>query len=400
LARPGVDARCIHRSAGQPTPRACTRMLGSARVQPRRDEPYDSQVCRARKENPVDRLTSLTVFTRVVESGGFSAAAQRLGMSPAAVTNHMQALENRMGVRLINRTTRKMSLTDVGQAYYQRCTQILAELEEAEQAASASQEVPRGKLRVHCNTHVVRFIAPLVTEFLESNPDVSIDLRTGERLPDLVEEGFDLAIHTTPSAGSSLIVRRFLTWRHILCCAPSYLESHPAPVCPADLADHNCLRYAFYPFGDEWHFIAPDGTPSNVRVSGNLLTSSLELLRVTASKGGGVLLAPCLFIRKEIETGALLPLMPEYRTIEFGLSAMYPHRRHLPAKVRSFIDLLVERFSEHERWMEPIEAYLDVPRLGAANWHELMETESEWLLPPATEPPARGILKKVGSVSM
>jgi DNA-binding transcriptional LysR family regulator len=336
----------------------------------------------------MDRLTSLRVFTQVVDSGGFSAAAQRLGMSPPMVTNHMQALENRMGVRLLNRTTRKMSLTDVGRAYYQRCTVILAELEEAEQAASALQDVPRGTLRVHCNTHIVRFIAPLVAEFLASNPEVSIDLRTGERLVDLVEEGFDLAIHTTPSPNSSLIVRRLFAYRHILCCAPSYLESHAAPICPADLVNHNCLRYAFHPFGDEWHFIAPDGTPANVHVSGNLLTSSLELLRVTASKGGGVFMAPCLFIRKDIETGTFVPLMPDYRTVEFGLSAMYPHRRHLTAKVRSFIDLLAERVTEHQRWMDPDRSYPDAPSLGSMSWRGLAETGSEWLLPAGrTEQP-------------
>jgi DNA-binding transcriptional LysR family regulator len=330
---------------------------------------------------PMDRLTSLTVFTRVVEGGGFSAAAQRLGMSPTMVTNHVQALEKRMGVRLLNRTTRKMSVTDVGRAYYQRCARILAELDEAEQAASALHDTPRGTLRVHCNTHFVRFIAPLVSEFLVSNPEVSVDLRTGERLADLVEEGFDLAIHMTPSSDTSLVVRRLFAWRHILCCAPSYLESRISPLCPADLAHHNCLRYAFHPFGDEWHFMAPDGTPRNVQVSGNLLTSSLELLRVTACKGGGVFMAPCLFVREEIKTGSLVPLMPDYRTIEFGLSAMYPHRDHLPAKVRRFIDLLVERFTEHQRWMRPVHTHSNARSNGATNGREVAAgVESEWLL--------------------
>jgi DNA-binding transcriptional LysR family regulator len=301
----------------------------------------------------MDRLTSLTVFTRVIDSGGFAAAAQRLGTSSTMVSNHIQALENRLGVRLLNRTTRKMSLTDVGRAYYERCTQILADLEEADQAASALHGTPRGKLRVHCNTHIVRFIAPLVTEFLESNPEVSIDLRTGERLADLVEEGFDLAIHSTPPTDSSLIVRRLGGGRRVVCCAPSYLESHTVPTCPADLADHNCLRYAFFEFGDEWHFIGPDGKPANVRVRGNLVTGSLELLRIAAYNGNGVLMAPCFFVRGDIQAGTLVPLMTDYRTVEFTVSAIYPHRRHLAAKVRSFIDLLAERFADHQRWMDP-----------------------------------------------
>src|ERR1044071_9057000 len=196
----------------------------------------------------MDRLTSLTVFVRVVDCGGFSVAAQRLNMSATMVSNHVQALENRLGVRLLNRPTRRVSLTDVGREYYERCIQILAELQEADDAASTLQQTPRGRLRVHCDTHIARFIAPTVAELLATNPEVSIEVRTGERMPDIVEEGFDVAIRPTPPPDSSLIVHRLSGWRPVLCCSPSYLETHPAPVTLTDLAGHNCLRYAYYPF--------------------------------------------------------------------------------------------------------------------------------------------------------
>lgn len=301
----------------------------------------------------MDRLTSLMVFTRVVDCGGFSAAAQRLNMSTTMVSNHVQALENQLGVRLLNRTTRRVSLTDVGREYYERCHQILTELEEADEAASAVQVVPRGLLRAHCDTHIVRFVAPAIADFLADNPEVSIDLRTGERMPDLVEEGLDVAIRPTPPPDSSVIVRRLSTWRHVLCCAPSYLQSHPAPASIADIAGHNCLRYANYPFGDEWRFSGPDGKPIGVRVSGNLISTSAETLRQVTLKGGGLFLAASFIVAADLEAGRLVPLLPEFRPVEFAINAIYPHRRHLTAKVRRFIDLLADRFTEHQRWMDP-----------------------------------------------
>ena len=207
----------------------------------------------------MDRLTSLTVFVRVVDTGGFAAAARRLSMSTTMVSNHVQALEDRLGVRLLHRTTRRLSLTEAGKGYYERCTQILAELEEADQTAGAMHSMPRGTLRLYAGTHIIRLVAPVVADYLALYPEVSIDLTIGERMVDIVEEGFDLAIRPTPPPDSSLIVRRLASWRHVLCCAPAYLERHTAPKRPEDLVRHNCLRYALYPFGDEWRFVGPRG---------------------------------------------------------------------------------------------------------------------------------------------
>jgi DNA-binding transcriptional LysR family regulator len=301
----------------------------------------------------MDRMASLTAFVRVVESGGFSAAARRLNLSPTMVGNHVQALENELGVRLLNRTTRKVSLTEIGREYYERCSQILTELEEADRAASAQQMTPRGQLRVHCHTALDRFIAPMVAAYLRDNPEVSVDLRQGDQMIDLLEEGFDLAIRAYLPPDSSLMARRLSGWRHVLCCAPAYLERHPAPRRPADLVDHNCLRYAFYPFGDDWHFIDPAGKPVVVRVAGNLMTSSAAALSAAALAGGGVALAaPFAFpeFPEELAAGSLVRLLPDYQTVEFPIVAVYPHRRHLSAKVRVFIDALVTLFARHE-WL-------------------------------------------------
>jgi DNA-binding transcriptional LysR family regulator len=160
-------------------------------------------------------------------------------------------------------------------------------------------------------------------------------------------------IRATPLPDSDLIVRRLTPWRHILCCAPSYLTAHQAPTEPADLAHHNCLRFAFYPFGDEWRFEDAAGTPVSVRVRGNLVTNSGEALRLMAVAGHGIFLAPSFVLMDDIDSGALVRLLPGFQPVELAINAIYPHRNNLSVKVRSFIDLLAERFAQHRRWMNP-----------------------------------------------
>jgi DNA-binding transcriptional LysR family regulator len=304
----------------------------------------------------MDRLTGLTAFARVVECGGFSAAARRLNMSVTMVSNHVQALEDRLGTRLLNRTTRKVSLTEIGKTYYERSSQILLDLEEADRVVGALHATPRGTLRLHTNMHIIRFLAPVIDEFLTLYPATSIDLTVGERMVDLIEEGFDLAIRTTPPPDSTLIVRRLTPWRHILSCAPTYLDTHPAPARPADLAHHNCLRYAFYPYGEEWRFERSDGNLESVRIAGNVVSNSAETLRFLALRGRGLFLAPSFVIADDVASGKLLRLLPEHRPVEFAINAIYPHRRNLSTKVRIFIDLVAQRFAEHRKWMSPAAA--------------------------------------------
>jgi DNA-binding transcriptional LysR family regulator len=301
----------------------------------------------------MDRLTSLTAFVRVVDNGGFSAAGRKLNMSTTMVSNHIQALEERLGARLLHRTTRKVSLTEVGRAYYDRATQILSDLEQADDIAGALQSTPRGTLRIYTATHIVPFVAPVVAEFLSSYPDVKVDLNMGERTIDLIDEGFDVAIRLTPPPDSSLIVRSLATWRHVLCCSPAYLEKHGPLRQLSELANYNCVRHVLYPYGDEWRFVDRKGTPASVRISGNLVSNSGDMLRTAALQGVGILLGPGFLVADDLDSGRLVRLLSEYRPVELSMNAVYPHRHHLSAKVRTFIDLLAHHSAEHQKLINP-----------------------------------------------
>jgi len=301
----------------------------------------------------MDRLTSLTAFVQVVDAGGFSAAGRKLNMSTTMVSNHVQALEERLGARLLNRTTRKVNLTEVGRAYYDRCTQILADIEQADDIAGALQSTPRGTLRIYTNTHIVQFLSPVVAEFLDSYPDVKVDLAIGERNIDMIDENFDIAVRMVPPPDSSLIVRSLATWRHVLCCSHGYLEKHGKPEQLVDLAERNCLRHVSYPYGDEWRFVDRKGAPAPIRVTGNLLSNSGEILRRAALAGVGIWLAAGFLVRDDLESGKLVRLLPEYRPVEFSMNALYPHRHHLSAKVRTFIDLLARHSVDQQKLINP-----------------------------------------------
>lgn len=301
----------------------------------------------------MDRLTSLTAFVRVADSGGFSAAGRRLNMSTTMVSNHVQALEDRLGARLLNRTTRKVSLTEVGRVYYDRCIQILADIEQADDIAGALQSTPRGTLHVYTHTHTVPFVAPVVSDFLRSYPDTRIELSMGERNVDMIDEGFDVAVRMLTPPDSSLIVRSLATWRHVLCCSHGYIERHGRVQQLAELSEHNCLRHVNYPYRDEWRFFDRKGQPASAKISGRLITNSGEALRMAALQGTGICLAPGFMVHDDLEAGRLVRLLPEYRPIELSMNAVYPHRHHLSAKVRTFIDMLVHHSSEQQKLINP-----------------------------------------------
>ncbi|MGP4669531.1 LysR substrate-binding domain-containing protein [Agrobacterium pusense] len=298
----------------------------------------------------MDRLTSLTVFGQVVECGGFSAAGRRLNMSTTMVVNHIQSLEERLGVRLLNRTTRKVSLTETGKFYYNRSSQILADLEDADQFASSLTSTPRGKLKIYTATAIAPFLVPLVSEFIEQYPSISLQLDIGERMIDMIEEGYDLVIRSTPR-DSRLIARKLTPWRHFLVSSPGYRQSHPPILRPADLADHNCLQYSNYAYGATWRFETMTGEQDEVKIDGNFVSNSAQTLRQLAIEGRGIFLAPSFLVFDDLKEGRLVTNMPDYRGIEFSIDVLFPDRNHLPTKVRLFIDLLVERFAEHRKWM-------------------------------------------------
>jgi DNA-binding transcriptional LysR family regulator len=301
----------------------------------------------------MDRFTGLTVFTQVAEAESFSAAARRLNMSTTMVSNHVQALEERLGARLLNRTTRRVALTEVGRAYYERAARILEELEEADQAAGLLQTTVRGTLRLFVGTHIVPFVSPVIVEFLRTHPEASVDLNAGERSIDMVEEGFDLAIRAVQPMDSSLIVRKLADWHHVLVCAPSYLEKHAAPQRLEDLKQHNCLRFSLYPFGDEWQFIGPDEAQMSVKVSGNLVTNNAPTLRAASLDGQGIVLAPTFIALADLADKLVVPLLPDHRPINFAINASYPTRLHLSTKVRAFLDMAAAHFAHHRAALNP-----------------------------------------------
>ena len=299
----------------------------------------------------MDRLTSLEVFVKVVESQSFAAAAREIGLSPAMVSKHIQALEERLGARLLNRTTRRLSLTEVGRGYFERARQLLADLEDADQAASDLQAAPRGLLKVNAPfSFGIRHVGPAVAAYLAAYPEVSIEIGLNDRYIDLLAEGVDLALRIGRLANSSLIARRLAPIRMVVCAAPAYLERHAAPRAPRDLADHNCLLYTYASTADEWRFIGPAGQDAVVRVSGRLLANNGDIIMSAALEGLGIALAPTFMAGEHVQARKLVTLLPGYAAPEGALYAVYPPGRHLSAKLRSFVDFLVKRFGEEPEW--------------------------------------------------
>ncbi len=292
----------------------------------------------------MDRFVGMAVFAKVVDSASFAAAARHFGMSPAMVSKHVQTLEERLGARLLNRTTRRVSATEAGQDYYERAVRILAEMEDAESVAGDMQSSPRGQLRITApvsfGTHL---LAPIVADYLVQYPDVSIDLSLDDPYVDLLEKRFDLGIRFGHLANSSLIARKLYALETYLCAAPAYLAKNGAPHVPADLAKHRCLIYTHAAPQNVWSFVGRDGKEEDVHISGRFQANSGDVLLPPALRGCGLLLAPDYLVEDHIKAGRLVRIMPEYRTHETPVYAVYPSR-NLSAKSRTFVDFLAARF--------------------------------------------------------
>ena len=300
----------------------------------------------------LDRVTGMQVFARVGAVGSLSAAARALGMSPTMVTKHVAAIEERLGVKLLHRTTRRLTLTEAGRRFLDASERILAELEEAEAAASADRIEVRGTLRLNVPVSFgIREIAPVLPDFAASYPSLVVELGLNDRVVDLIEEGWDLAVRVARLADSTMVARRLAPCRTIVCASPAYLKQNGTPRSVADLAGHNCLGYTLSQTvgPDRWSFGTEGAIP--VPVSGNLRASNGDALVAAAVAGLGLTYQPTFLVSAELRSGQLLPVMLDQPTIELpGVFALYPSDRRPPAKVRALIDFLAGRFAPVPPW--------------------------------------------------
>ncbi len=299
----------------------------------------------------VDRFQALRVFSQVVESGSFSSAATRLGLSTTAASRHVAELEAHLQTRLLNRTTRRVSLTESGRAFYERAVQLLADLGEAEQEAQRAAVVPRGTIRLTTSVNFgVRHVAPAIAAFLAAHAAVRFDVSLSDRIVDLVEEGFDLGVRIGAPGSDNIVARKLGETRLVPCASPGYLQARGAPQAPEDLAQHNCFTYEYVTPRNLWRFRDASGNERAVRVSGNLHSNNGDLLAEVAARGGGIVLEPAFIVGPEVRAGRLVPLLQDFVAAPMPIYAVYPSRKHLSAKVRLFVDALIERFSQAQDW--------------------------------------------------
>lgn len=294
----------------------------------------------------MDRLSSMHAFVMAAESGSYARAAERLNMSPQMVAKHVTALEQRLGARLLNRTTRRQSLTELGTAYYERCKHILTEADAADSLAQIMNDTPRGKLRI---TAPVTFgsysLMPLITAFLRDHPEVEIDLHLTDRFVDLVEEGYEVAFRIGPLATTSLTARPLAPYRLVVCAAPAYLAARGTPLIPADLEQHECLGYAYWsrPADRKWLFHQGAAT-HEVAVSSRLRINESRALMSAALDGFGIVLGPEDFLRTALARGELVRVLPAFDAPSRPMHLVYTANRQRTAKLRRFVEAMVQRF--------------------------------------------------------
>jgi DNA-binding transcriptional LysR family regulator len=298
----------------------------------------------------MDKLASMRAFAKVVEHGSFSEAARALRLSRSAVSKYVIELEQELGVQLLNRTTRSANATEHGRHYYQRCQAILGEIEEADLEVSQLQAEPRGLLRVNApmsfgTLHLGRAVAA----FMERYPDLQIELVLADQQLDTVQEGFDMTIRIANLQDSSLIARKIVAARRVVCASPSYLERRGIPRHPKELRDHECLNYGYLATGMQWKLSGEDGDHW-LQVPWKLSSNNAEVLRDAAVRGRGICLLPTFIAGADLQAGRLTTVLNTYHAPELWVYALYPPTRHMSRKVRVFIDFLVERFGDRPYW--------------------------------------------------
>jgi DNA-binding transcriptional LysR family regulator len=298
----------------------------------------------------MDKLTSIRTFTRVVQHGSFAAAARDLRLSRSAVSKYVIGLEQELGAQLLVRTTRSASPTENGQAYYERCTAILADLEEADRAVARLQSEPRGLLRVNApmsfgTLHLGRAVA----DFMEKYPALQIQLVLSDQQIDPVQEGFDVTLRIADLPSSSLIARKIAPASRVVCAAPSYLARRGIPRHPDGLREHDCLAYGYLATGNQWKLTGPDGDHW-IHIPWTLCSNNGEVLRDAVVKGRGIALLPTFIVGADLQEGSLRSILTDHAAPEISVYAIYPQTRHLSVKVRMFIDFLIERFGGRPYW--------------------------------------------------
>ena len=292
----------------------------------------------------MDTLTCMQAFIKAVETGSLAEAGRRLDISPPMMTRYINALEKRVGARLINRSTTALSLTEAGSAYYERCVVAMAAVADAEESAAALASIPQGTLRISVSADFgASYLVPVLIEFLRQHSTIGIDVSFTNRMVDLVEEGIDLAIRISAAIDPNLIARRLATTSMVACASPAYLQQHGTPRTPEQLEQHNCLVFGDSAYFRDWSF-AKNGQRTVVQPRGNLRCGDTSLLRTAAVQGLGVLMLGSFALAEELQAGRLVPILTDYTIGEFGVFAVYANRRFLPPKVRLFVDTLVERF--------------------------------------------------------
>ena len=285
---------------------------------------------------------AIPVFVAVVENGGFSAAARTLGISKSAVSKRINHLEAHLGVRLLHRTTRKLSLTEAGERYFEHAAQALTAAGQAEDAVTELQGEPQGNLKISSPMSFGRLhVAPLIPKLLQRYPKLQIDLVMDDRKVDLVAGGFDVAIRAGNLPASTLIARKLAPLRQVLCASPDYIDRYDRPGTPAELSSHNCLLYSYSSDANEWTLIG-EGGPETVTVSGSYQVNNSEALLEALREGIGIGRLPTFVAGPDLKTGRLVKLFESYSLPDFTLYAVFPERQYLPAKVRAFLDFAIE----------------------------------------------------------
>ena len=296
----------------------------------------------------MDRFQEMRAFIAVVEAGSFVGAADALQLSKPAISRQVAELEARLGVRLLHRTTRKLSLTEEGDVFHARCREVLGALEEAEAEVSARRGHAVGVLKVSAPVSFgLLHLAPLWSAFMAAPPDVSLELSLSDRVVDLVEEGFDLAVRIARLPSSSLVSRKLSSTRTVLCASPRYLKAHGRPRHPSELTRHQVLAYNLLSIGESWEFTGPEGTVT-VKVQPRLRTNSGDTCRAVALLHQGIILQPSFLVAEDLRAGTLVEILPQWKALELGIYAVYPSRKHVLPKVRLLIDHLARSLASRD----------------------------------------------------